>query len=137
MDYKRPHRIPQFVASGSERLEQLAAFVESLPAGELTFSRWYGHGRGCAVGLAAAGHPWFLAQGLRLEGGDSLKDCRPIYGTASDWAAVAAFFDLSPGEARRLFDREGYGGRIRPTPKEVAGKIRAYLANSRAEAVSA
>ena len=137
MDYKRPRNIPQFVASGSERLEQLAAFVENLPAGKLTFSRWYGHGRGCAVGLAAAGHPWFLAQGLRLEGGDSLKDCRPIYGTASDWAAVAAFFELSPGDARQLFDREGYGGRIRPAPQEVAGKIREYLASSKAEAVSA
>lgn len=137
MDYRRPQNIPQFVASGSQRLAQLAGFVESLPAGKLTFSRWYGHGRGCAVGLAAAGHPWFLAQGLRLERGDSLKDCRPIYGTASDWAAVAAFFDLSTVEARQLFDREGYSGRIRPTPQEVAGKIRGYLANSRAEAVSA
>ena len=137
MDYRRPKNIPQFSASGSERLEQLAAFVESLPAGKLTFSRWYGHGRGCAVGLAAAGQPWFLAQGLRLEGGDSLKDCRPIYGAASDWAAIAVFFDLPPGEARQLFDREGYSGRIRPTPQEVAGKIRGYLANSKAEAVPA
>jgi len=137
MDYRPPRNIPQFVASGSQRLEQLARFVESLPAGKLTFSRWYGHGRGCAVGLAAAGHPWFLAQGLRLDSSDSLKDCRPVYGTASDWKAVAAFFDLSPGEARQLFDREGYGGRIRPTPQEVAGKIRGYLANSKAEVVSA
>ena len=137
MDQRRPTQIPQFVARGSERLAQLADFVETLPPGTLTFSHWYGHGRGCAVGLAAAGQPWFLAQGLRLEREDSLKDCRPIYGEASDWAAVAAFFEISPAQARQLFDRQGYGGRIRPTPDEVAGKIRAHLARTRSLAVSA
>ena len=55
MDYRPPQNIPQFVASGSERLEQLAAFVEGLPAGKLTFARWYGHGRGCARRRSGAG----------------------------------------------------------------------------------
>lgn len=137
MDYRRPQEIRSYAAPGRERLERLAAFVERLPPGKLTFSRWYGHGRGCAVGLAAVGEPWFLAQGLRLERADSLKDCRPRYREASDWAAVAAFFDLSPTEARELFDREGYDGRIRPTPQEVAGKIRRFLAKIGAETVYA
>ncbi len=128
MDYRRPQDIPHFKASGRERLEQLAGFVETLPAGKLTFSHWYSHGRGCAVGLAAAGHPWFLAQGLRLEREDSLKDCRPTYGGRSDWAAVADFFEISPADARQLFDREGYGGDIRPGPERVVRKIRGFLA---------
>ena len=128
MDHQRPQTVPHYVASGRERLARLADFLESLPPGKLTFSRWYGLGRGCAVGLAAAGDPWFLAQGLRLRAEDSLKDCGPVYAGFSDWAAVTAFFEISPAAARSLFDRAGYGGDMQPAAARVARKIRRHLA---------
>ena len=130
MKLKDTGKIPHHRASGAERLAALADFVEGLPSGKLTFARWFGQGRGCAVGLAAVQEPWFLAQGLKLEREDSLKDCRPSYCGLSDWEAVAAFFGLTVAEARKLFDRIGHQGRIRPAPQEVAAKIRAHLARS-------
>ncbi len=127
MEHQRPNNIPRHAADGRERLARLADFVEALPPGKLTFSRWFGLGRGCAVGLAAA-DPWFLAQGLRLSAKDSLKDCGPTYAGFSDWAAVAAFFEISPATARGLFDSAGYGGDMQPAPARVAHKIRRHLA---------
>jgi len=132
MKLKDTGKIPHHRASGAERLAALADFVEDLPTGKLTFARWFGQGRGCAVGLAAAQEPWFLAQGLKLEREESLKDCRPSYCGLSDWEAVAAFFGLAVVEARQLFDRIGYQGRIRPAPQEVAARIRAHLARTEA-----
>ena len=41
------------VASGHERLAYLAAFLDTVAPDRVTFSRWYGSGKGCAVGLAA------------------------------------------------------------------------------------
>jgi len=130
MELKRPNDIPRSGESGRARLAALADFVEQLPPGTLTFSRWYGQGRGCAVGQAAARDPWFAAQGLRLEREESLKDCRPSYAGLSDWDAVATFFELTPEAARQLFDRAGYDGQIRPEPAAVAGKIRHHLART-------
>jgi hypothetical protein len=127
MEYRRRKDVPTYCASGSERLEKLALFLEELPAGSLTFCCWYSRGKGCAVGLAAALNPWFKAQGLRLEGAESAKDCRPIYRNQSDWQAVTAFFALTEDDARALFDRGGYDGEVRPDPRQVAGKIRMHL----------
>lgn len=127
MEQRRPSEIRPYRASGRERLEHLAEFVESLPPGRMTFLHWYDRGRGCAIGLAATLDPWFMAQGLRLEGADSLKDCRPAYACASDWAAVAAFFELTTEQAKQLFDRDGYGGDLEPTARRVARKLRGYL----------
>lgn len=128
MKQRRPSDIRPYRASGRERLEKLVEFLESLPPGRLTFLHWYDHGRGCAVGLAATLDPWFMAQGLRLEGADSLKDCRPTYDGVSDWAAVAAFFELTIDQAKQLFDRDGYGSDLQPTARRVAEKVRGYLA---------
>ena len=134
MELKQPGKISQYRAPGRVRLEALANFIETLPPGKLSFARWYGQGRGCAVGLAAAYEPWFLSQGLRLEREESLKDCRPSFAGLSDWDAVAAFFEISPAEARQLFDRAGYSGEIHPTPRQVADKIRCHLMRCGAEA---
>ena len=79
MRYVAPGDIPRYEASGQERLSHLVAFLETVQPGRLTFTRWFGDGRGCAVGLAAAFDPWFQAQGLRLEQDESLKDCRPVF----------------------------------------------------------
>lgn len=127
MKQRRTSDIRPYRASGRERLEQLVVFLESLPPGRLTFLHWYDKGRGCAVGLAASLEPWFMAQGLKMEGQESLKDCRPTYEGMSDWAAVAAFFEISIDQAKALFHRQGYDGELRPTPKRVAGKVRRYL----------
>lgn len=120
--------IPAYRASGTERLVELAAFLDGVPAGMLTFSRWYGHGRGCAVGLAAIHSAWMNAQGLALADDGSLKDCRPVYDGLTDWEAVMAFFEIDLACARRLFSRIGYGGELRPHPRAVAAAIRRHVA---------
>ena len=130
MKYRSPRGITRYVASGRERLQELADFLDMTQPDQLTFTRWYGDGKGCAVGLAAACSPWFKAQGLRLEFEDSLKDCRPVYCDMTDWQAVAMFFEIDLAEARRLFDRAGYDRNLRPRPERIAAKIRACLGNT-------
>ena len=137
MEHRRRQDIPAYHASGAERLERLASFLEELSADALTFCCWYSQGKGCAVGLAAALNPWFKAQGLRLDSAESVKDCRPVYRNHSDWQAVAAFFDLTNEDARGLFDRGGYGGQVHPHPRQVARKIRTYLTVVELSAISA
>jgi len=128
MESKKFGDIARYDASGRERLGELATFLEELPADRLTFTRWYGEGKGCAVGLAAALNPWFQAQGLRLAQDHTGKICWPVYGDQSDRAAVAEFFKLSQSELRALLDPEGYNGLLDPHPKSVARKIRGFLA---------
>ena len=128
MKHMSINRIRTYRASGEERLIELAAFLEGLPGDILTFSRWYGHGRGCAVGLAAIHSAWMKAQGLALADDACLKDCRPTYEGRADWEAVAAFFEIDIDTARRLFSRIGYNGELRPHPRAVAAAIRRHLA---------
>jgi hypothetical protein len=120
--------VPGYRASGLERLDQLATFLDTVAPDRLTFSRWYGDGKGCAVGLAAAEEPWFQAQGLALRRNDDLKECQPIYGDRRDWRAVVAFFEISQADARSLFAPDGYGGELRPRPERIAARIRDFLA---------
>ena len=129
MEHRSPGEIRTYVAPGSERLERLASILDTLPPERLTFSRWYGDGKGCAIGLAATIDPWFQAQGLRLEHDHSLKDCHPVYDGATDWSAAASFFELSHKELRDLFDQTGYDGEMRPHPQRVASRIRKLLAS--------
>ena len=129
--------IPQFRASGSERLTRLADFLESMPAGMLTFTRWYGDRRGCAIGLAITHDPWFQAQGLTLVGGDTLKECHPVFEDRTEWLAIAQFFDISLRDALALFTAAGYDGEMRPPAGDVARKIRAHLAMAKAEIAAA
>ena len=130
MERKIFGEIPRYDASGRERLNELAAFLDDLPADRLTFTRWYGEGKGCAVGLAAAHNPWFQAQGLRLAQDSTGKICWPVYGEWSDRAAVSQFFGISQRELRSLLDPEGYDGLLDPHPKTVAKKIRAFLSEA-------
>lgn len=128
MKQMRRDDIPQFRASGRERLERLATFLENVPVGSLTFTRWYADGRGCAIGLAAAYDPWFQAQGLTLIGEGTLKESRPTFEGRSEWPGVARFFDIPVGVALDLFTAGGYDGKVRPQAKLVAKKLRTYLA---------
>jgi len=127
MESKYVGDISRYDASGRERLSELATFLEDLPADRLTFTRWFGEGKGCAVGLAAAQNPWFQAQGLRLAEDPTGKICWPVFGGESDRAAVAKFFGLGQDELRALLDPEGYDGTLDPHPKAVARKIREFL----------
>lgn len=136
MKQQRRADIPNFRASGRDRLIRLADFLDNVPAGMLTFTRWYGDGHGCAVGLAAAQDPWFQAQGLTLAGFGKLKECRPVYDGLSEWPAVAEFFDISIAEALDFLTAGGYGGNVRPPAGDIAQKLRAHLATSKAEAVA-
>lgn len=130
MEIKTFGDIPRYDASGRERLSELATFLEELPADRLTFTRWYGEGKGCAVGLAAAQNPWFQAQGLRLSEDSTGKVCWPVYAGESDRAAVSKFFGISQTELRELLDPEGYDGLLDPHPRTVAEKIRTFLTES-------
>lgn len=127
MKHRRPDEITRYRAPGPERLERLAGFLDTLPEGLLTFTRWYGHGRGCAVGLAAHDDLWMQAQGLGLERGTQTRMSYPVYDGLSDWPAVAAFFDLSLDAAQELFSVRGYDGNLRPPPREIAARIRIHL----------
>ena len=127
MRYQHPGDILRHEASGPERLQRLAAYLDTLPAGLLTFTRWHGHGTGCAVGLAAHNCVWMQVQGLRVEAAENLRMSHPAYGHLTDWPAVAAFFDISLDTALDLFSVRGYGGDLRPEPHEVAARIRAHL----------
>ncbi len=137
MKQMRRADVPQFRATGRERLTHLAEFLDSVPTGMLTFTRWYGDNRGCAVGLAAVHDPWFQAQGLTLVGDGTLKECRPVFEECSEWPAVSRFFEITLGEALDLFTAGGYDGKIRPQASDVAKKIRAHLATADAEVVAA
>lgn len=128
MKQMRRADIPQYRASGSARLARLADYLENVPPGMLTFTRWYGASRGCAIGLAITYDPWFQAQGLTLVDGGTLKECRPEFEGRSEWLAVAQFFEISLGDALDLFTAAGYGGEMRPPAGAVAEKIRAHLA---------
>ncbi len=130
MKYRHPQDLSRFEASARERLERLAQFAEKVAPEGLTFTRWYGHGKGCVIGLAAATEPWFQAQGLGLRHNENLKECQPVYREFQDWRAVSKFFVLSMEDARKLFSQDGYGGELRPHPKQVAENIRRHLTNT-------
>jgi hypothetical protein len=135
MKYRSPRGVASYRASGTERLAQLADFLDRLEDGRLTFAWWYGDGKGCAVALAAAEAPWFQAQGLSLANAHAPRDCHPVYDGATEWRALARFFELDVKTLRRLFDRTGYDGNLRPRPAEISGKIRHFLA-ARVEAAA-
>ncbi len=132
MERKPRKEIKVHVATGRERLERLARSLDALAPEKLRLSRWYGQGKGCAIGWAALSDPWF--QGLRLERDNSLKDCRPVYGNKTDWQAVLGFFEIGYEDVIRLFVPAAYGGAMQPHPKRVAAKIRAFLAEAQAAA---
>ena len=127
MKYDASRAAQRYVASGRERLGYLAAFLETVAADRITFSRWYGGGKGCAVGLAAVAEPRIQAQGLGLANEDSLKECRPVYAGKSDWEAVTVFFGISHQQATMLFTPAGYHGELRPHPLRIAARIRAAV----------
>lgn len=124
MKYMTPRDIPQYQASGRERLEALAAFVEGLSADWVSFANW----RSCIVGLAAK-DPWFVAQGLSLEYDERVGECRPAYAGRTDWMAVSKFFEIGVDNARQLLDPSGYNGELHPSRSDVAHKLRSHLAS--------
>ena len=126
----------RYAAPGHDRLLYLAEFLATVNPDHITFSRWYGGGKGCAVGLAAMMDPRLQAQGLSLANEDSLKECRPVCGGKSDWEAVCAFFSISHPEATVLFTPAGYHGELRPHPLRIAARIYAFVGSDRPEANS-
>ena len=123
MKHLGPIGAERYVASGRERLRFLAAFLETVHPDSITFSRWFGGGKGCAVGLAAVMDPRMQAQGLGLANEDSLKECRPVYQGKSDWEAVTAYFDISHQDATLLFTPAGYHGELRIGSPAASGSI--------------
>lgn len=130
MKYGANRTVGGYVASGAERLEYLATFLDKVSPDRLTFSRCYGTGKGCAVGLAATQEARLQAQGLSLAHEESLKECRPVYAGKSDWEAVTTFFGISHEEATLLFTPAGYGGDLRPHPHRIAARIRSFVSGA-------
>jgi len=130
VQYRSPRGLRNYGAGGAERLAHLADFLDTVDPKRVTFSFWYdcNGGAGCPVGIAAAEEPWFQAQGLTLSRGDKLSENHPVYDGATEWRALTRFFEIGIEELRRMFDRTGYNGNVRPHPLEVAGKIRSFLA---------
>ena len=123
-------------STARERLRSLAGFLKTIEPDRLTFSRWYGSGKGCAVGLAAMLHAGMRAQGLSLANEECLRRCRPVYDGKSDWEAVCAFFGISHAEATTLFTSKGYGNDAQPHPHRIAARVLAFLSGA-APAVAA
>ena len=133
MKYQHPQDLPIYKAPARERLERLAQFVEAVAPEVLTFTKWYGHGKGCPIGLAAATDSWFQAQGLGLSHNEILKECQPVYLDFQDWRAVTKFFALSMEDAHNLFSWEGYGGELQPHPRRIAENICHHLTSTAPE----
>jgi hypothetical protein len=76
----------------------------------------------CAVGAICL-LPWFREQGLVL-GNDGL----PTFAGLHSFRAVAEFFGFKGREEERLFHQFWY--EVKPTPQEVAQRIRTWLADN-------
>lgn len=79
----------------------------------------------CACGYATT-HPWFQKQGL----GRGQRDFVPRFQDKESWDAVQAFFAIDFRGARHLFEDSQYREHgYNPTPKQVAKRIRAFVAS--------
>lgn len=136
-----------------ERLERLAALLDTVPPEKFDLGSWACGTTACAIGWAAL-DPTFRNEGFRLEveyfvplfgtrrRADATKlshtnvswrrlqpDSYPVFGGYEDYEAVMLFFGLSKDQAHRLFDRAAYGNA--GTATDVAKRIRAMLARSK------
>jgi hypothetical protein len=97
---------------------------------------WIGSGDSCGTAACAVGcamlSPWFQKQGLgtRLSREEILgrRVSVPKFGRRKEFPAVAAFFEISLGDAMQLFHPGSYPKD--PTPKQVALKIRKFVAEN-------
>lgn len=126
----------------------IARYVENVPI-QFNLQTWFGfaadpHGRvsHCGYAACAVGHMCldsrFIEQGLQMDSAlcpiwvltePTKEDRWPDNPTA--WDAVTSFFEISVGQACRLFDPNQYE-HPRPTPEQVVERIVALLDSSEA-----
>lgn len=139
------------IPEGHRRLLVLAEFLETkVPREKFDMAYWSSTARlddcgtvGCACGWATT-LPEFAALGLRL--GPSIDPPRMpafpneatiLFDGRRGFYAIGAFFDLSWGEARLLFDHNSMPDRFRHDIPQVAARIRAFVAENAQAAVQA
>ena len=108
-----------------ERLEKVAAFLKTYEPKEKAFNMelWGCGTAACAVGSAIDNG---VTPGLEWDNSNMLPCYRTGDYTYFSWMAVQLYFDISAGEALQLFSSHEY--RENPTPKDVARRIRIYIA---------
>jgi hypothetical protein len=79
----------------------------------------------CAMGFAGF-HPWFRKRGLKTD----VEFEQVSYKGHSDFGAATAFFSIHANDAEYLFADWQYPDEKRnPTPKQVAKRIRKFVAD--------
>lgn len=126
-----------------ERLERLAALLDTVPPEKFDLGSWACGTTACAIGWAAL-DPTFRSEGLRLDCVPSpdtyhcytVTDLTqtggtffPVFGKAVYYAAAEAFWGLTNNQAHKLFAPWSYDPP--GTPSDVAKRIRALLAKSK------
>ena len=134
-------------AEGNRRLLVLADFLEkSVTIGRFTIDVWVSSfwkgdaGLSCGAAACAVGWattiPEFQALGLKLERDEEGFPQVKFPGAGNSFAAPAVLFEIHQHDSDRLFlpdfyvveDEKGEEKQYDPTPKEVAARIRAFVA---------
>lgn len=122
---------------GHQRLLVLADFLETkVPDEDFNLRRWlhpYGS-PSCAIGYAGI-IPEFraLGFGVSYRGGPRGSN-EPFFGDIKRWEAIQTFFEISYATAAEFFTRMRY--ETAPGPRQVAARIRAFVADANAKALS-
>lgn len=117
-----------------KRLLKLADFLETVPRRSFEIRAWVWRGAdkpegkipgecgfaGCAMGWAAHAK---LFRGLKLDG----LWGNPIFEGRTDYDAADCLFEIDGVASRVLFGGSSYSGPRRPTPKQVAKRIRTFV----------
>lgn len=108
-----------------DRLERLAALLDTVPADQFNLRHWDCGTTACAVGWAAR-DPGFQAEGLRLVGRE--LGLVPKYDDETGIWAAEAFFGLGWDVTCNLFLSSRYWDGTDTRPGQVAARIRELLA---------
>ncbi len=122
----------QPIPEGHRRLLVLADFLETkVPREHFDMGTWWCKSAGCAIGWGCT-IPEFQAAGLRID----RRFATPTFAGNFGHDAAAAFFGIAPGSAFDLFNAAFQTGNLNRGPHEVAGRIRAFVAEANATTAS-
>lgn len=123
---------PQQTKTGNQRLLKLAKLLESVPRSKFDYTQWglQWDGRknscgtkGCALGWACT-VPSFRKLGLKMTNGE--WGPRPVSPSGEESYAACAIFNIDTEQSYDLF--LPLEGEYKATPKQVAKKIRNFVA---------
>lgn len=128
----------------TQRLQQLADFLKTVPTEKFNLAQWRQIRAGritatddqlksncntqaCAIGWACL-MPEFQKEGLKFAPADyAYSSGYPVYNNFINWRAVQAFFDLSFSQAQFLFSSDFYP--VSANPKHVIDRINFIIQN--------